>query len=173
MGEVAPSRHHIEIIALFCSILLLANGWRHFCYGGIALWRGILIRKNFCVECIPKSSRQKPYFLLHSLLSPPLLGPTIIICLCQCFILMNTKCDAVVQSLGKSYFEIAPILLRVFEVKLSLTSNILGSTQPFILPTSINSVPGAPGNLVAKIKLSPGNDFVAMRQLNPIHRKGL
>ena len=49
----------------------------------------------------------------------------------------------------------------------------LRSTQSFILSTSIKRVSTISGDLVAKSKLSPGSGSVALRQLNPIHNKGL
>ena len=48
---------------------------------------------------------------------------------------------------------------------------VLRSTQPFILPRSIKWVPGTPGYLVVKSKLFPCKGSVALRQLNPVHRK--
>ena len=45
------------------------------------------------------------------------------------------------------------------------------ATQPFILLSPIKRVPAGPGDLVGKSKLSPSSDSVALRQLNPIHKK--
>ena len=45
-------------------------------------------------------------------------------------------------------------------------------TQPFILLRSINWVPGISRNLVVKSKMSPRSGSVALRQLNPIQKKG-
>ena len=45
------------------------------------------------------------------------------------------------------------------------------STQPFILPSSIIWVPGAPGDRVVKSRLYPSSGSVALRQLNTIHKK--
>ena len=45
--------------------------------------------------------------------------------------------------------------------------------QPFIQLKLIKWVPGTPGNWVAKSKLSPHSGYVALRQLNPIHKKEL
>ena len=44
--------------------------------------------------------------------------------------------------------------------------------KPFILPRSIKWVPGTPGGRVVKCKLSSRSGFVALRQLNPVHKKG-
>ena len=44
--------------------------------------------------------------------------------------------------------------------------------SPFIIPRSIKWVPGTPGDLVVKSKLSPHSGSVALRQLNTIHKKG-
>ena len=46
------------------------------------------------------------------------------------------------------------------------------STQPLILPRSINWVPGTPGNWMIKSKLSPCSGFVALIQLNHMYKKG-
>ena len=46
------------------------------------------------------------------------------------------------------------------------------STQPFILPRLINWMPGTPGNWRVKSKHSPRSGSAALRQLNPIHKKG-
>ena len=46
------------------------------------------------------------------------------------------------------------------------------STQLFIPLRSIECVPVTPGDLVIKSKLSPYRGSVALRQLNPIHKKG-
>ena len=46
------------------------------------------------------------------------------------------------------------------------------STQPLILTSSINKVPVTPDEWMVKSKLSPRSDFAALRQLNPIHKKG-
>ena len=47
------------------------------------------------------------------------------------------------------------------------------STQPFILPRLIKWVPGLSGNLVVESKLlPPRSGSVALRQLNPIRKKG-
>ena len=46
------------------------------------------------------------------------------------------------------------------------------STQPFILPRSIKWVQGTSGNLVIKSKLPPRSGCVALRQLNPIQKRG-
>ena len=45
-------------------------------------------------------------------------------------------------------------------------------SQPLILPRSIKGVPGPLGDLVVKSKLSPLSCSVALRQLNPVHKKG-
>ena len=44
-------------------------------------------------------------------------------------------------------------------------------TQSFILLRSVKWVPGIPGNLLVKSKLHPCSGPVALRQLNPIHKK--
>ena len=44
------------------------------------------------------------------------------------------------------------------------------STEPFILPRKIIWVPGTPGDLMLKRKLSPRSDYAAVRQLSPIHK---
>ena len=46
------------------------------------------------------------------------------------------------------------------------------STQPFILPRLTKFVPGSLEYQVVKSKLSPRSGFVALKQLNPIHKKG-
>ena len=46
------------------------------------------------------------------------------------------------------------------------------STQLFILWRLIKCVSGTPGDRVVKSKLSPRSGSVALRQLNPIHKKG-
>ena len=45
-------------------------------------------------------------------------------------------------------------------------------TQSFILKKSILCVLVTPGNLMFKSKLSPHSAFIALRWLNPIHKKG-
>ena len=47
------------------------------------------------------------------------------------------------------------------------------STQPFIFPRLIKWVPGISRNLLVKSKLPPHSCSVALRQLNPIHKKGV
>ena len=43
-------------------------------------------------------------------------------------------------------------------------------TQTFILLRLIRLIPGIPGNLVVKNKLSPQSSLAALRQLNPLQR---
>ena len=45
-------------------------------------------------------------------------------------------------------------------------------THSFILLRSIKSVPETPRDVVVKSKLSIRSDYTALRQLNPIHKKG-
>ena len=47
------------------------------------------------------------------------------------------------------------------------------SDQLFIFPRSVKGVPEIPGNLGVKSKLSRSSDSAALRQMNPIHKKGL
>ena len=46
-------------------------------------------------------------------------------------------------------------------------------TQTFIFPKSIKWVPGTSGDVVVKSKLSPRSGSVALKQLHPIHKKGM
>ena len=67
------------------------------------------------------------------------------------------------------------VVVRGFPIQKSWEQNhwvALRSAQPLILPGSVKWVPGTPQEWVVKIKLSLQSGSVALRQLNPIHKKG-
>ena len=56
-------------------------------------------------------------------------------------------------------------------VKVLDSHSMGGWVASMSLPRSTKSVPGSPGDLVLKSKLSLRSGSVALRQLNPIHKK--
>ena len=46
------------------------------------------------------------------------------------------------------------------------------TTQPFIPQRSVKWIPESPETLVVKHKLSPRSESTALRQVNPMHKKG-